>query len=124
MYKPKLFIQQQLKSTLIRGFQKTQYLLSYLKNTWILLANDIFKLAENPNTPPEILERLANDGDYYVRCSVAYNPNTLPEILARMANDGDWDVLWRVARNPNTPQYIKDYLKIRQFLNWHNNNSI
>jgi hypothetical protein len=124
MYKPKLFIQQQLKSTLIRGFQKTQYLLSYLKNTWILLANDIFKLAGNLNTLPEALERLANDKDWRVRCRVANNPSTPPKTLERLANDADYWVLWGVARNPSTPQYIKDYLKIRQFLNWHNNNSI
>jgi hypothetical protein len=124
MYKPKLFIQQQLKSTLIRGFQKTQYLLSYLKNTWILLNNRIFDLARNPNTPPETLDRLANDEDADVRYWVAWNPHTLPETLESLANDDAWYVRCAVAWNPNTPQYIKDYLKIRQFLNWHNNNSI
>ena len=145
MYKPKPFIQQQLKSTLIRGFQKTQSLLSYLKTTWILLNNSIFALARNPNTsqetlerlandndwevryyvarnpntPPEILERLENDRDPHVRIGIAYNPNTPPEILERLANDENWVVRYRVAQNPNTPQYIKDYLKINQFLIWH-----
>jgi hypothetical protein len=159
MYKPKLFIQQQLKSTLIRGFQKTQYLLSYLKNTWILLANDkntfflqqvardlntspeILALlannlannddhwvvrenvATNPNTPPETLDRLVND-DVGVRIGAAQNPNTSPETLERLANDEDWCVRCEVAANPNAPQYIKDYLKIRHFLNCHNNKLI
>jgi len=124
MYKPKPFIQQQLKSTLIRGFQKTQYLLSYLKNTWILLANDIFKLARNPNTPPEALARLANNKYWHVRREVTTNPNTSTETLERLANDKDYWVRYLVANNPSTPQYILTYLKIRQFLNWHNNNSI
>ena len=145
MYKPKPFIQQQLKSTLIRGFQKTQSLLSYLKTTWILLNNSIFALARNIKTPPEILERLANDVDWGIRHCVARNPNTLPEILERLENDRDphvrigiaynpnttaetlerlandenWVVRYSVAQNPSTPQYIKDYLKINQFLIWH-----
>jgi len=41
---------------------------------------------------PETLERLANDDDSYVRCGVALNFFT--------------------------PQYIKDYLKIKEFLNY------
>ena len=145
MYKPKPFIQQQLKSTLILGFQKTQSLLSYLKTTWILLNNSIFALAGNPKTQPEILARLANDenpgvrygvayntntspktlthlandDDYSVRRGVALNINTSPETLERLANDGDSYVRSGVIRNPNTPQYLKDYLKINQFLIWH-----
>jgi hypothetical protein len=141
MYKPKPFIQQQLKSTLIRGFQKTQYLLSYLKNTWILLNNRIFDLARNPNTstetlellandkdssvrfwvarnpntPAETLERLANDRDSCVRECVAYNPNTPPEVLEHLANDEDSEIRYEVANNINTPQYIKTYLKIKRY---------
>ena len=63
-----------------------------------------FELARNPNTPPEILARLANDNDYYVIQYVAGNPNTPPETLERLANDEDYGVLYCVAENPNTPQ--------------------
>jgi hypothetical protein len=75
------------------------------------------EVAINPNTPPETLERLADDKDSDVRCYVALNPNTSPEILELMANDKNYYVRWHVARNPNTPQYIKTYLKIKEFLN-------
>jgi hypothetical protein len=49
---------------------------------------------------------------------LAINPNTQPEVLERLANDKYWHVRSGVARNPNTPQYIKDYLKIKEFLNY------
>ena len=76
-------------------------------------------VAWNFNTLPEILERLANYEDSYVREGVAFNPNTPQKTLARLANDEDWVVRLGVARNPNTPQYIKDYLKIKKFLNYY-----
>ena len=72
-----------------------------------------YDLARNPNTPPEILARLANDNNWGVRCRVAYNPNTSPENLERLANDDDYWVSFRVARNLNTQQYIKTYLKLQ-----------
>jgi len=74
----------------------------------------------NSNTPPETLERLANDYDWFVRSCVAENPNTPPETLARLANDDDSNVRYWVSTNPNTPQYIKDYLKIKEFLKSYN----
>jgi hypothetical protein len=75
-------------------------------------------VAENPNTPPETLDRLAIDDDsFWVRFYVARNPNTLPETLERLANDENSYVRSGVARNPNTPQYILTYLKIKKFLN-------
>ena len=77
------------------------------------------KLAKNPNTTPETLERLADDENWWVRYRVAYNPNTSPETLERLANDEDYCVRSSVANNPNTPQYIKDYLKIKKFLNYY-----
>ena len=78
-----------------------------------------YNLAINPNTPPETLERLANVNSYPVRNEVALNPNTLPETLERLANDHFYYVRLGVTRNPNTPQYIKDYLKIKKFLNYY-----
>ena len=76
-----------------------------------------YNLAINPNTPPEILERLVNVNSYPVRIEVAFNTNTPPEALERLANDHFYYVRLGVAQNLNTPQYIKDYLKIKEFLN-------
>ena len=83
------------------------------------LTKDMYRynLAWNPTTPPEVLELMANDRHSDVRSGVARNPNTPPETLERLANDEDWYVRLGFAQNPNTPQYIKDYLKIKKFLN-------
>ena len=78
-----------------------------------------YELALNPNTPTETLESLANEDNWIVRSHVANNPNTPPEVLERLANDEDSYVRYHVAINPNTPQYIKDYLKIKEFLNYY-----
>ena len=103
-----------------------------------------YNLAGNPNTPPETLARLANDEDLDVRRAVARNHNTtpetldrlvvdgnslncycvacnintLPETLERLANYGDQNAHIALALNFFTPQYIKDYLKIKKFLNY------
>lgn len=75
-----------------------------------------YQLAINTATSPEILALLANDEDWWVvRQGVAYNTNTPPETLELLANDEDPWVREEVARNPNTPQYIKTYLKLRNF---------
>ena len=50
------------------------------------------ELAENLNTPPEILALLAKDTEWYVRCMVAQNPSTSSEILALLAKDEDSSV--------------------------------
>jgi hypothetical protein len=46
---------------------------------------------------------------------LAGNPNTPPEALERLANDEDSEIRYEVANNINTPQYIKDYLKIKEY---------
>jgi hypothetical protein len=45
-------------------------------------------IARHRNTPVEILERLAEDGNVLARSVVAENPNTPVEILERLAEDG------------------------------------
>jgi hypothetical protein len=60
-----------------------------------------------------------DDFEYIESWNAAINHNTLPETLARLANDKFWFVRHYVARNPSTQQYLKDYLKIREFLNPH-----
>jgi len=63
-------------------------------------------VARNPNTPPKILAKLANDDDKNVRCDIARTESTPPEILAKLADDDDEGVRSRVARNPSTPPEI------------------
>ncbi len=50
---------------------------------------------------------------------LAKNPNTSSETLERLANDDYYGIHVAVTKNPNTPQYIKDYLKIKEFLNYY-----
>jgi hypothetical protein len=59
-------------------------------------------IANDTKAPSELLARLAQDEDRYVRWSVAQNPSTPPESLARLAQDKDRHVRWDVAQNPST----------------------
>ena len=56
-------------------------------------------IAENPNTPPEVLAELARDEDEDVRCYVAENLNTPSKVLAELARD--WDERVREAATNN-----------------------
>jgi hypothetical protein len=106
---------------------------------------DKLDIALNPNTPPETLDRLSYDKDYWVRRAAALNPNTSPETLDRLSYDEysgvrywvahnrntppetldrlsydkDYWVRRMVAKHPNTPQYILDLFKFRRFLKWY-----
>jgi len=64
------------------------------------------RVAENPKTPPEILMRIAHDEHPDVRLAVAENPNSPPDILALLADDEDVDVRYGVAENPHMPEEI------------------
>ena len=75
--------------------------------------------AHDPNSPPEVLEKLANDRDWRVRQEVANNPNTPPEVLEMLASDGNIWVRCRVAYNPNTPKYFKTYLRYKNYLKFY-----
>ena len=78
---------------------------------------DKFELAMIHNTPPKVLEKLANDEDVEVRYYVADNPNTPPEVLEKLSNDKMCIVRYVVAQNPNTPKYNKIYLRYQEYLN-------
>lgn len=77
------------------------------------LANDIRepirrRVAENPRTPLATLLQLAADPSIEVRLSVAENPNAPPEVLEQLAHDDDVDVRYGVAENPHIPvEYLK-----------------
>lgn len=55
--------------------------------SWLL-----HKVAENPNTSLQILEKLANDEDYYFRVEVARNPNSSLQLLEILASGQDLNV--------------------------------
>jgi 3-methyladenine DNA glycosylase AlkC len=72
-------------------------------------------LADNPNTPPEILTLLARDENCYVRWRVANNPNTPPEILTLLARDENCYVRWHVERNPNATREVIQTVRAYEF---------
>ena len=65
--------------------------------------------ANNPNTPPEMLvEILKRENDNGVSQNAARNPNTPPEILAEVLRRGNEDFVFQYAvRNPNIPPEVK-----------------
>jgi hypothetical protein len=80
-----------------------------------------YDLAENPNTPVDVLEILSEDVDWSVRRNVAENPNTPVDVLKELSKDEDEDedVIRAVAGNPNTPVDVlkelakDDYWRVR-----------
>lgn len=60
-------------------------------------------VAENPSTPPRILEELAYNPDPDVREAVADNPNTPCDTLWCLACDDNPDVRYAMAENHNLP---------------------
>lgn len=67
-------------------------------------------LAENSNTPQDILEVCAHNEDLYTREAVARNQSSSADILNLLANDPNESVRGTVAENPNTPQEILERL--------------
>lgn len=56
-----------------------------------------------PDTPPDVLAKLAKDEDMFVRFDVARNAHTPSETLRRMAGDESDSVRAQVALNIHTP---------------------
>ena len=65
-------------------------------------------VAENPNTPADVLTELAKDSDWHVRISVAGNPNTPADVLTELAKDSDWCVRSYAACNPKLKEVLTD----------------
>jgi hypothetical protein len=63
-------------------------------------------VAENPRTPSDVLKKLSADADLDVRLAVAENSNTPKETLSLLAGDHDVDVRYGVAENPHMPEHI------------------
>lgn len=48
------------------------------------------------------------NSDYDVRCFVAENPNTPIDVLSELAKDSDYDVRRNAARNPKLKEVLTD----------------
>ena len=76
-----------------------------------------FDSADNPNTPPEVLEQLATFKSSLVCYRDARNPNTPLDVLEKLVAQEKWSLRYDVAQNPNTPKYIKRYTFYQNYLN-------
>lgn len=65
-------------------------------------------VASNPNTPPDDLDRLADDSTTWgVKEAVAKNPSVWQKTLEKLAKDKHYSVRCAVISNPNvTPEII------------------
>ena len=70
---------------------KIQYALGSLTDDMKLF------LANNSNTPIEVLTILSTDEDSYVRCNIANNSNTPIEVLKILSKDKHWNVRYRAV---------------------------
>lgn len=57
-------------------------------------------LAAHPNTPPKVLSRFARGPDSSLRARVARNPSLDARSMAKLAADPDWEVREALAANP------------------------
>lgn len=75
------------------------------------------QVASNPNTPVDVLYKLALDEDSDVVDVAVSNPSMPEESLAQLATSGDEYARYCVAHNPDTPAYILDTLADDDSLN-------
>lgn len=61
------------------------------------------EVARHPGAPPQVLAGLAEDISERVRQVVAGNRAAPPDVLAALAADGNWGVSGAAAHNPETP---------------------
>lgn len=68
------------------------------------------RVAENPNTPTDVLELLSTDRNADVRVAVGTNPATPPHMRYAIAFDVDPNVRLGLAEDLNTPIELLDKL--------------
>ena len=68
------------------------------------------KIASNINTPSSVLEKLAYNESFIIRCKVAKNKKTPPEVLDRLAYSNNDTIKYEVAKNSNTNLDTLEYL--------------
>jgi hypothetical protein len=76
---------------------------------------DIFKAAEDPNTPTKTLTEISTDVYWGIRLRVAENQNTSTDVLIKLAEDGDKHVRRAALNNPNCPAAVKLWLSSKGF---------
>jgi leucine rich repeat (LRR) protein len=70
-------------------------------------------LTEHPESPAEVLARMAAHLYSAVRENVARHPHTPPEVLRKLAEDSREPLWFLVACNPSTPVDLKERLRAR-----------
>lgn len=70
----------------------------YSERRWNSIA---FWLAQNPNTPADVLTELAKNNDAYIRNDVASHPNTPINVIKQLCEDRNGYVRKGVLKNPN-----------------------
>ncbi|KAF3888683.1 MULTISPECIES: HEAT repeat domain-containing protein [Nostocales] len=75
------------------------------------------RVAINPNTPIDLLEKLANDEDDYVRRAAVTNSNASVNILEKLGLDTNSDVREVVAYHPHTP--VTTLTQLAEDRGWH-----
>lgn len=61
------------------------------------------RVAENPKSPQDLLDKLSGDENPEVRIAVAENPYASTDLLNILATDEHVDVRYSLAENPNLP---------------------
>ena len=70
-------------------------------------------IAEHPNTPATVLEKLSDHPYDAVQENVARHPNTATGTLERLANDPNRPLWFLVACNTSAPEQLRERLKRR-----------
>jgi hypothetical protein len=74
----------------------------------------IHHLAQHPNTPPQILEKLAEFEEVTIRAAVAENPNLGERSLLALLEDKSSDVRNAAIKNPSISMAVIDELEWRK----------
>jgi hypothetical protein len=67
------------------------------------------RVAENPNSPRDVLAHLAKDPVSEIRAAVAVNPACPKKLRTNIAKDEDASVRWVIAEDPHTdPELLRE----------------
>jgi hypothetical protein len=74
------------------------------KHMTLITQQNMMSMAQSPDTPPEVLARLAREGNWGVQEALTFNYYTPPETLAWLGHNNKYTpVLMGVAMNIHTP---------------------
>ena len=87
---------------LVKNPRTSSEVLDHLANATLDI--DIwYALAQHPNLSENVMRRLAESPNYYIRQGVAFNENIPQDLLLQLSEDEDDYVRYGVAKNPKTP---------------------